>query len=117
MMTKLGVRRALMASAVLGLVLGAAAVPQTVAAAAAYDAPPVTKPCPGDQQYYPDSDPSKFWECSNGIAYLFDCPAGLHWDTTLLTCNYPEQASQQPDPSQTSSERLPVSSASMGTQT
>ncbi|MFD4906963.1 chitin binding peritrophin-A domain-containing protein [Kitasatospora purpeofusca] len=31
------------------------------------------------------------WECSNGVAYQFDCPAGLWWDTKLLTCNYPEQ--------------------------
>ncbi|MFC8454421.1 carbohydrate-binding module family 14 protein [Kitasatospora sp. NPDC057223] len=117
MMVKLGVRRALMTSAVIGLLLSAAAVPPAVAASATRDAQPVTKPCPGSDQYYPDSDPSKFWECSNGIAYRFDCPAGLHWDTNLLTCNYPEQAGRQADPTQTRSTQRSVASDSTGTQT
>ncbi|MFI5666369.1 hypothetical protein [Streptomyces sp. NPDC051704] len=60
-----------LAAAVAGLVLAGAAVPQAMAA----DEPrPVTKECPGPNQYYGDADFTKFWECSNGIAYRFDCP-------------------------------------------
>ncbi|WP_329376746.1 carbohydrate-binding module family 14 protein [Streptomyces sp. NBC_01351] len=62
--------------------------------------PYVTKPCPGDEQYYPDEDPTRFWECSNGTAYQFTCPWGyvdgekvrLRWDVNLLTCNWPDRA-------------------------
>ncbi|MGW6877554.1 chitin binding peritrophin-A domain-containing protein [Streptomyces xanthophaeus] len=54
----------------------------------------VTKGCPGPNQCYGEADFTKFCECSNGIAYLFDCPAGLHRDLTLLTSNYPEQANR-----------------------
>lgn len=60
---------------------------------------PVTKPCPGDQQYYPDEDASRFWECSNGIAYRFDCAIAdastgerLHWDQAKLTCVWPRDS-------------------------
>ncbi|MCX4546988.1 carbohydrate-binding module family 14 protein [Streptomyces sp. NBC_01565] len=80
-----------MAVAVTGLILAGATAPQAMAA----DEPhPVTKECPGGNQYYGDADFTKFWECSNGVAYRFDCPAGLHWDLKLLTCNYPEQANR-----------------------
>ncbi|MFG2749466.1 chitin binding peritrophin-A domain-containing protein [Streptomyces xanthophaeus] len=68
-----------------------AAAPQAMAA----DEPrAVTKECPVLNQCYGDADFTKYWECSNGIAYLFGCPAGLHWDLTLLTSNYPEQANR-----------------------
>ncbi|MFJ9643648.1 carbohydrate-binding module family 14 protein [Streptomyces sp. NPDC101206] len=61
----------------------------------------ITEPCPGEQQYYPDEDPGRFWECSNGVAYRFDCPASLHWDIKLLTCNDPKLAGAvAPDPTQ-----------------
>ncbi|GAA2823152.1 hypothetical protein GCM10010505_55090 [Kitasatospora aburaviensis] len=76
----------------------------------------VTKPCPGDQQYYPADVPEKFWECSNGTAYLFDCPAGLHWDTELLTCNYPEAAGWEPPAGRTSGGRRSASLGSEGMQ-
>ncbi|MFF9056629.1 carbohydrate-binding module family 14 protein [Streptomyces erythrochromogenes] len=80
-----------MAAAIAGLILAGATTPQAMAA----DEPhTITKECPGPNQYYGDADFTKFWECSNGIAYLFDCPAGLHWDLTLLTCNYPDQANR-----------------------
>ncbi|MFE5772680.1 carbohydrate-binding module family 14 protein [Streptomyces sp. NPDC056485] len=77
-----------LALAAAGLILAAAAAPPAMAD----DEPYITKPCPGDQQYYGDANFTKFWECSNNIAYRFDCPAGLHWDLNLLTCNYPEAA-------------------------
>ncbi|MGW9372946.1 hypothetical protein ACWGVR_23300 [Streptomyces xanthophaeus] len=68
-----------------------AAAPQAMAA----DEPrAVTKGCPGPNQCYGDADFTKFWECSYGIAYLFDRPVGLHWDLTLPTSNYPEQANR-----------------------
>lgn len=77
----------------LGILLGTTGI-----ATAQTESPYVTKPCPGDQQYYPDEDPTKFWECSNGTAYRFDCPAGLWWDTKLLTCNWPDAAGRETPP-------------------
>ncbi|RZC39266.1 CBM 14 domain containing protein, partial [Asbolus verrucosus] len=57
---------------------------------AAPECPPVDGP---DAVYFPDpTDCSRFYECSNGVAYLFDCPAGLDFDPKLNVCNYPEQA-------------------------
>ncbi|RJQ71964.1 hypothetical protein D5S17_26650 [Pseudonocardiaceae bacterium YIM PH 21723] len=74
----------------LSLAVISVAVAAFLAPVAAAD--PVSRDCPGPNQYYADPDDATlFWECSNGIAYRFDCPAGLFWDTTLLTCNYPEQ--------------------------
>ncbi|MFJ4795615.1 chitin binding peritrophin-A domain-containing protein [Kitasatospora purpeofusca] len=64
----------------------------TPATAASNEYTGLSRPCPGPNQYYGDpNDPTKSWECSNGVAYQFECPAGLWWDTKLLTCNYPEQ--------------------------
>ncbi|KAA8885431.1 chitin binding domain-containing protein [Nocardia colli] len=52
-----------------------------------------SRPMSSAQQYYADKNsPEWFWETSNDVAYHFRCPAGLWWDTKLLTCNYPEQA-------------------------
>ncbi|KAF0297291.1 Peritrophin-1 [Amphibalanus amphitrite] len=31
-----------------------------------------------------------FYQCSNGVAYKFDCPAGTLFDTTLNVCNWPD---------------------------
>jgi hypothetical protein len=33
-----------------------------------------------------------FFHCSNGVAYCKKCPAGLHWNTVLDTCDYPYSA-------------------------
>lgn len=35
---------------------------------------------------------NKFYKCSNGRGYLFDCPAGEHWSVHLDRCDYPEFA-------------------------
>lgn len=59
-----------------------------------------TQSCPGEKQYYPDVDPSKFWECSDGVAHQFQCPivnidgepVRLHWDVTLNQCTDPRLA-------------------------
>ena len=76
------------------VVLAVVAAPVLVPAVASADA--VTRPCPGPNQYYADPDEgTKFWECSNGIAYRFECPASLVWDIKLLTCNYPDQVARE----------------------
>ena len=45
-----------------------------------------------DSVYIPHEDCTKFWQCSNGVPYLFDCPANLHFNPTLNVCDWPEQA-------------------------
>jgi len=45
---------------------------------------------------YPNpSDCTKFYTCSNGVAYLMPCSAGLHFNATSKTCDYPERAGCQ----------------------
>ncbi|CAI5455324.1 unnamed protein product [Caenorhabditis angaria] len=34
----------------------------------------------------------QFTRCSNGREYVMDCPSGLHFDTRLKICDYPENA-------------------------
>lgn len=33
-----------------------------------------------------------FFHCSNGVAYCKKCPADLHWNVELETCDYPYRA-------------------------
>ena len=33
-----------------------------------------------------------FFHCQGGIAFCFKCPAGLHWNRRLETCDYPYTA-------------------------
>ena len=33
-----------------------------------------------------------FFHCSNGVPYCKECPAGLHWNVWLETCDYPFNA-------------------------
>ena len=33
-----------------------------------------------------------FFQCSNGVAYCKECPADLHWNIALETCDYPDRA-------------------------
>jgi nucleosome binding factor SPN SPT16 subunit len=42
--------------------------------------------------YVPHKDCTKFWQCSNGTPYLFDCPANLHFNPKLNVCDWPDQA-------------------------
>ncbi|KAJ8925723.1 hypothetical protein NQ315_009571 [Exocentrus adspersus] len=35
---------------------------------------------------------TRYYECSNGIPYLMRCPAGLHFNQKLRTCDYPNHA-------------------------
>ncbi|RZC36473.1 dentin sialophosphoprotein [Asbolus verrucosus] len=42
--------------------------------------------------YIPHKDCTKFWQCSNGTPYLFDCPADLHFNPKLNVCDWPDRA-------------------------
>ncbi|CAH1370514.1 hypothetical protein MTP99_012090 [Tenebrio molitor] len=42
--------------------------------------------------YIPHRDCTKFYECSNGTPYLFDCPAGLHFNPRKNVCDWPWRA-------------------------
>ncbi|CAG9764096.1 unnamed protein product [Ceutorhynchus assimilis] len=53
---------------------------------------PVTQPqCENEKDgtFYPNNECSKFWTCANGIAYQFDCPKGLYWNSNLNVCDWP----------------------------
>ncbi|RIB00646.1 Carbohydrate-Binding Module Family 14 protein [Gigaspora rosea] len=34
-------------------------------------------------------DCTTFYQCSNGVAYLFDCPDDLQWSSKLQRCEWP----------------------------
>ncbi|RIB00647.1 Carbohydrate-Binding Module Family 14 protein [Gigaspora rosea] len=34
-------------------------------------------------------DCKTFYQCSNGVAYLFDCPDDLQWSSNLQRCEWP----------------------------
>ena len=67
---------------------------------AAYDDPgcpqgevPNCPPDMGFSVFFPlPTDCGWFFKCENGIAYCKQCPADLHWNTELDTCDYPERA-------------------------
>ncbi|XP_057657128.1 chondroitin proteoglycan 1-like isoform X2 [Diorhabda carinulata] len=50
--------------------------------------------CPRDGSnaaYFPNKeDCGSFWQCSNGLPYLFNCPANLHFNPELNVCDYPQ---------------------------
>ncbi|XP_040158461.1 uncharacterized protein LOC120897549 [Anopheles arabiensis] len=52
--------------------------------------------CPRTNGYYPvmfrnEKDCSQFYQCDHGTAYLIQCPAGLHFNTRLSVCDYPDK--------------------------
>ena len=51
-------------------------------------------PDPEDRNvFYPHpTDCNKFLHCQNGIAFLKCCPADLHWNVELETCDFPTNA-------------------------
>ncbi|CAG9860014.1 unnamed protein product [Phyllotreta striolata] len=64
--------------------------------------------------YIPHEDCSKFWQCSNGIPYLFNCSGILHFNPTLNVCDWPQFAGckSKTDPSSSttsSSSKPPIS--------
>ena len=42
------------------------------------------------------SDCQRFFKCSNGVAHCKTCPANLHWNTELNTCDFPFRAGCNP---------------------
>ncbi|XP_058065652.1 platelet glycoprotein Ib alpha chain-like [Anopheles bellator] len=46
---------------------------------------------------------SKFYECRQQDAYEFDCPAGLHFNSKIDVCDYPENAQCAPSTTTTGS--------------
>lgn len=38
--------------------------------------------------YIPHEDCTKFYECSNGVPYLFNCPENLFFNPNLNVCDY-----------------------------
>ncbi|XP_056641952.1 probable chitinase 10 [Diorhabda sublineata] len=62
--------------------------------------PYTTPQCTYEHQYFPyPFDCTKFYMCSNGIAYLMDCPSGEFWDQRILTCDYDSDCVPSPPPS------------------
>ena len=50
-------------------------------------------PDPAYSVFFPHpNDCHYFFHCSNGVAYCKKCPADLHWNTVLDTCDYPYRA-------------------------
>ncbi|CAH1280472.1 unnamed protein product [Diabrotica balteata] len=54
---------------------------------------PYTTPdliCTADKEYFPYIyDCSKYYECSNGIPVLMDCPTGELWNIKINNCDWP----------------------------
>ncbi|KAI1289241.1 Peritrophin-1 [Halotydeus destructor] len=49
--------------------------------------------CPTSNGMFPDpSSCTKFYHCANGIPYLKDCPATLHWNARAMICDWPQNA-------------------------
>ena len=47
----------------------------------------------GMTTYYPhEYDCHWFFQCSDGVAYCWPCPDGLHWNTELNVCDWPYHA-------------------------
>uniref|UniRef100_A0A182KGE1 Chitin-binding type-2 domain-containing protein n=1 Tax=Anopheles christyi TaxID=43041 RepID=A0A182KGE1_9DIPT len=51
--------------------------------------------CPTRNGHYPvmfrhRTDCAKYYQCDNGAAFEITCPAGLHFNTALNVCDYPE---------------------------
>ncbi|NP_001273800.1 uncharacterized protein LOC101900547 precursor [Musca domestica] len=60
-------------------------------------APVVSKPnapagCSSDGYFANQSDCNRFYQCSGGVRYEYNCAAGLHFDTVSLSCTWPGQA-------------------------
>uniref|UniRef100_A0A6P7FM87 Uncharacterized protein LOC114329323 n=1 Tax=Diabrotica virgifera virgifera TaxID=50390 RepID=A0A6P7FM87_DIAVI len=98
---------------------------------------PVCPPRDGQESiYHPHEDCTKFWQCSNGVPYLFNCPPSLYFNTKLNVCDWPYNVqcpppttqptttltnkppivtTKQPPPLTTTTQKTPWSSESTGT--
>jgi len=41
---------------------------------------------------YPHEECNKFYHCSHGYTYIKDCPRGLHFNPSVLSCDWPANA-------------------------
>uniref|UniRef100_A0A182MMT9 Chitin-binding type-2 domain-containing protein n=1 Tax=Anopheles culicifacies TaxID=139723 RepID=A0A182MMT9_9DIPT len=51
--------------------------------------------CPTKNGYYPvmfrhQTECTKYYQCDNGVAFEIVCPAGLHFNTAINVCDYPQ---------------------------
>ncbi|ESP05206.1 hypothetical protein LOTGIDRAFT_227874 [Lottia gigantea] len=44
--------------------------------------------CVDDVHYIPHRDITKFWQCSNGVAYEMSCPKGTYWNKEIPVCDH-----------------------------
>ncbi|XP_076315203.1 uncharacterized protein LOC143227818 isoform X3 [Tachypleus tridentatus] len=56
-----------------------------------------TGTCPEPCGIFPYQDCAKFMHCDNNFATIKDCPAGLHFNPTLKSCDLPERAGCERD--------------------
>ncbi|XP_066143532.1 salivary glue protein Sgs-3-like [Euwallacea fornicatus] len=57
--------------------------------------------------YFPHQDPTKFWQCSNGVPHQHSCPSGLHFNPTLNVCDWPNNGTS-PTTRRTTTRRRPT---------
>ncbi|MFF9015751.1 carbohydrate-binding module family 14 protein [Streptomyces sp. NPDC014870] len=75
------------------IVTAAALVLAAVAFGAPVPAQAADFKCPTPSGLFPNPEnPRGFYHCSNGYAYAKECPANLHFNPTLLVCDWPEHA-------------------------
>lgn len=72
--------------------------------------------CPSDgynSVYFPNKeDCGRFWQCSHGRPYLFNCSANLQFNTELNVCDYPQNVGcviSTEEPSKTTTEKAMIS--------
>jgi hypothetical protein len=54
------------------------------------DVPKCPFPDPVYSVFFPHPNEGHwFFHCSNGVAYCKECPADLHWNVEIETCDYP----------------------------
>ncbi|MCZ0971016.1 chitin binding peritrophin-A domain-containing protein [Streptomyces noursei] len=79
--------------AALALLTSAAVLPAHPATATTEITTSAAAPC-RDQAMWPDGDDAQwFYHCSNAVAYRKLCPAQLHFNAVLDTCDWPENVS------------------------
>lgn len=64
--------------------------------------------CPQSDGMFPHKQCTKFWHCSNCLAYEKDCPSNLYWNDAKQECDWPQNV---PDSDCQSSGEAPASTA------
>jgi hypothetical protein len=47
---------------------------------------------------YPHRECHKYWMCSNGLPYEFNCPPGLYYNKNKQECDWPQNVECNPNP-------------------